>query len=161
MSRPLVISDCDEVLLHMVAPFKAWVEANHGVHFSLQTNNFAAAMRHADDGRAVEPARIWQLLDGFFDTQMHAQPAIAGAVEAVGAIADRADFVILTNLGHSYREARTRQLADLGIHARVFTNQGPRARRSRPSSKNTSPRARCSSTTCPSITIPPPASPPR
>jgi len=126
MSRPLVISDCDEVLLHMVAPFKAWVEANHGVHFSLQTNNFAAAMRHADDGRAVEPARIWQLLDGFFDTQMHAQPAIAGAVEAVGAISDRADFVILTNLGHSYREARTRQLADLGIHARVFTNQGPK-----------------------------------
>jgi hypothetical protein len=43
-------------------------------------------MRHADDDRAVEPARIWQLLDGFFDTQMHAQPAIAGAVEAVGAI---------------------------------------------------------------------------
>jgi hypothetical protein len=65
----------------------------------METNDFAAAMRHADDGRAVEPARDLALLDGFFDTQMHAQPAIAGAVEAVGAMADRADFVILTNLG--------------------------------------------------------------
>ena len=25
MTRPLIISDCDEVLLHMVAPFKDWL----------------------------------------------------------------------------------------------------------------------------------------
>jgi hypothetical protein len=33
MSRPLVISDCDEVLLHMVAPFQAWLKANHDIDF--------------------------------------------------------------------------------------------------------------------------------
>jgi hypothetical protein len=33
MTRPLVISDCDEVLLHMVAPFKAWLKAHHDIDF--------------------------------------------------------------------------------------------------------------------------------
>jgi hypothetical protein len=121
----------------------------------MESNDFGKAMRYVHDGRAVESREIWRLLDLFFDTQMHAQPAIAGAVDAVGALADRADFVILTNLGHSYRAARTAQLADLGIKARVFTNQARKARRSRPFSTNIARPARCSSTICPSTTIPP------
>jgi hypothetical protein len=126
MTRPLVISDCDEVLLHMVAPFQAWLKAHHDIDFVMESNDFGKAMRYVHDGRAVESREIWRLLDLFFDTQMHTQPAIAGAVDAVGALADRADFVILTNLGDSYRAARTAQLEGVGIKARVFTNQGPK-----------------------------------
>ena len=126
MTRPLVISDCDEVLLHMVAPFQVWLKAHHDIDFVMESNDFGKAMRYVHDGRAVESREIWRLLDLFFDTQMHTQPAIAGAVDAVGALADRADFVILTNLGDSYRAARTAQLEGVGIKARVFTNQGPK-----------------------------------
>ena len=31
MSRPLLITDCDEVLLHMVAPFREWLAEGEGV----------------------------------------------------------------------------------------------------------------------------------
>ncbi|ODU68088.1 MAG: hypothetical protein ABT11_17865 [Novosphingobium sp. SCN 66-18] len=125
MSRPLIISDCDEVLLHMVAPYKEWLAERHGIDFAMQSNDFGKAMRYADGGY-VEPAEIWRLLNLFFDTEMYRQQPIAGAVDGVNALAEHADVVILTNLGDHRREDRARQLRDVGIHARVFTNTGPK-----------------------------------
>ena len=66
------------------------------------------------------------MLGGFFDTEMHRQMPIPGAIEGINALADHADVVILTNLTDERQQSRTRQLADHGLHARVFTNQGPK-----------------------------------
>ena len=126
MSRPLVISDCDEVLLHMVAHFKEWLEESEGVRFELKGNNFGTAMRWADTGEPLEQKEIWRFLGGFFDTQMHRQLPIAGAIDAINRLAEQADVVILTNLNDDRQEQRTRQLAEHGLHARVYTNQGPK-----------------------------------
>lgn len=126
MTRPLVISDCDEVLLHMVSPYKDWLAEHHGVAFHMVGNDFTHAMRHAASGELVEPAEIWRLLNLFFDTEMHRQHPINGSVHAMNTLAEAADVVILTNLLDHRAEARARQLADHGIHARVFTNQGPK-----------------------------------
>ncbi len=121
-----MISDCDEVLLHMVAPFRDWLDETQGVTFSMAGNNFATAMRWTESGLAVEQPDIWRLLGGFFDTEMHRQMPIAGAVDGINALAEHADVVILTNLNDERQVHRVRQLADHGIHARVFTNQGPK-----------------------------------
>lgn len=126
MSRPLVISDCDEVLLHMVAHFKEWLEESEGVRFELKGNNFATAMRWEKTGEPLEQADIWRFLGGFFDSQMHRQLPIEGAIEGINRLAEDADVVILTNLNDERQERRTRQLAEHGVHARVYTNQGPK-----------------------------------
>lgn len=126
MSRPLIISDCDEVLLHMVAPFKDWLEGTQGVSFNLVGNNFGTAMRWLETEELVEQEDIWRLLNSFFDTEMYRQMPIAGAVEGINRLAEDCDVVILTNLLDKRRENRARQLADHGVHARVFTNQGPK-----------------------------------
>jgi len=126
MSRPLVISDCDEVLLHMVAHFRDWLGESEGVDFMIGSNSFARAMRWRESGEAVEEREIWRLLGRFFDTEMDRQHPIEGAVEGIAALADHADVVILTNLNDERRERRARQLMDHGIDARVFTNQGPK-----------------------------------
>jgi hypothetical protein len=126
MTRPLIISDCDEVLLHMVAPFKDWLEASQGVNFQLEGHNFAEALRWQASGELLAPPDIWRMLGGFFDTQMDSQMPIAGAVEGINTLAEKADVVILTNLVDERREKRAAQLAAHGIHARVFTNQGPK-----------------------------------
>jgi hypothetical protein len=81
MTRPLIISDCDEVLLHMVAPFKDWLEATQGVAFNLEGHNFAEALRWQASGELLAPPDIWKMLGRFFDTQMDSQMPIAGAVE--------------------------------------------------------------------------------
>lgn len=126
MTKPLLISDCDEVLLHMVAPFRDWLAESQGVTFKMEGNNFANAMRWTDGGEVVGEKDIWRLLGGFFDTEMDRQNPIAGAIESINTIAENADVVILTNLTDERQAMRTEQLAKHGVHARVFTNQGPK-----------------------------------
>jgi hypothetical protein len=126
MSRPLIVSDCDEVLLHMVAPFRDWLGESQGVTFKMDNADFSKALRYTQSGELVPPEQIWSLLNKFFDTEMYRQQAIAGAVAGINAIGKDADVVILTNLNDHRRDMRARQLADVGINARVFTNQGPK-----------------------------------
>ena len=126
MSRPLLITDCDEVLLYMVAHFKAWLEETQGVDFQMVGNDFSEAMRWRESGDLVAPTEIWGFLRSFFDTEMHRQDPIPGAVEGIATLSQHADVVVLTNLTDRHREMRAEQLANHGIHARVFTNQGPK-----------------------------------
>lgn len=125
MSRPLVVSDCDDVLLRMVAPFRDWLGERHGVDFAM-SSDFATAMRYRASGELVPGHEMLRLLNLFFDGEMHRQSAIPGAVEGIAALTEHADVVVLTNLGDHRQEARARQLQEVGIAARVFTNQGPK-----------------------------------
>ncbi|MEN7537559.1 HAD family hydrolase [Aurantiacibacter flavus] len=126
MNRPLIVTDCDEVLLHMVRHFREWLDAEHQVGLELETHSFAKAMRRHGETEPLQEEEMWRLLGLFFDTQMDSQEPIAGAVEAINTLQERADVVVLTNLIDSRQEARVRQLQRLGIEARVFTNQGPK-----------------------------------
>ena len=126
MSRPLIISDCDEVILHMVAHFKDWLEDSQGVDFNLEGHNFSEALRSREIGELLKPDEIWKKLGGFFDTEMDRQLPIAGAVEALNELNEHADVVVLTNLVDFRRDKRAEQLAKHGLHAQVFTNQGPK-----------------------------------
>jgi FMN phosphatase YigB (HAD superfamily) len=126
MNRPLIVSDCDEVLLYMVSHFRDWLGEEQGVHFDMGSSNFAQAMCRRDSGESLVEAEIWQLLNLFFDGQMHRQTPVEGAVEAIGELSKHADVVVLTNLKDFRQDARARQLAEHGIALKVFTNQGPK-----------------------------------
>ena len=126
MSRPLIISDCDEVLLHMVAPFRDWLADQHGISFDMSSGDFVNAMTRQGTGELVATKEIWPLLNLFFDSEMHRQHPIAGSVAGVAALAEHADVVVLTNLQDHRQQTRTHQLAEFGINLRVFTNQGPK-----------------------------------
>ena len=123
MSRPLLISDCDEVLLHMVSHFADWVSEAHGLTFNLEALAFRNALRDSA-GRPVPEERVWPLLDGFFDTEMHRQNVVPGAAEALRRIGEMADIVILTNIGDRYEAGRVEQLSRFSIHHRVLCNRG-------------------------------------
>ena len=124
MSRPLLITDCDEVLLHMVAHFRDWVGERHAIDFALHTGEFSGALTHRDDGRVVDETQVWPLLESFFTTEMARQTLVPGAGEALQRIAEVADIVVLTNIGEHGHAGRVAQLADHGIHHRVRCNQG-------------------------------------
>ena len=124
--RPLIISDCDEVLLHMVSPFRDFLSEAHDIDFSMDHGDFARALTCRKTGELVQPEDIWRLLNLFFDTEMHRQQPIAGAVHGINTLAEHADVVILTNLNDHRAEHRAVQLRNVGIDARVFTNQGPK-----------------------------------
>ena len=124
MSRPLLISDCDEVLLHMVAHFEEWLDEAHGIDFDLESGEFGSALTRKASGEAVPPDQIWPLLDGFFRNEMHRQTLVPGAAEALGRIGEVADIVILTNLGDEAHGWRVEQLANHGIRHHVVCNRG-------------------------------------
>lgn len=124
--RHLVVTDCDEVLLHMVRHFREWLDEEHDVDFALEGNPFVQSMHRRGSAEAMTEEQVWRLLGEFFDTQMHTQKPIEGAVAAVAELQREADVVVLTNLVDHRGEPRLRQLRDLGIMAPVYTNQGPK-----------------------------------
>ena len=126
MSRPLVISDCDEVLLRMVTHFRDWLDEDYAIDFTLDGGDFSKALSWRDSGKTLEPTDIWKYLNLFFDHEMDRQDPIAGAVDAINTISEQADVVILTNLLDEKRDKRAAQLQRFGIHAQVYTNQGPK-----------------------------------
>ena len=124
MTRPLVITDCDEVLLHMVVPFAKWVDEEHGVLFRMEDASFAGALKRKECGTPLEAAEVWPLLDGFFRTEMERQYPIRGAMAAMAAIGVDADIVVLSNVGPDHQAARAAQLAALGLAAPVIGSRG-------------------------------------
>ncbi len=124
MSRPLIITDCDEVLLHMVVPFRDWLDEAHDVHFSLENVGFVDALRRKACGTVLEQGEVWTLLRAFFETEMHRQMPIFGALEALDRLSAIADIVVLTNIHEEAHERRIDQLRALGLHHPVHWNQG-------------------------------------
>lgn len=124
MSKPLLITDCDEVLLHMVSHFRDWVDEVHDIDFALVGGDFSGALKRRSSGESLKREDVWPLLDGFFQTEMYRQTLVPGAGEALAALGEVADIVVLTNLGHHFNEARATQLLGHGIAHRVVTNQG-------------------------------------
>lgn len=127
MSRPLLITDCDEVLLHMVSHFADWVAEARGYSFNLTAGAFRDALRDGA-GQPVAEEDVWPLLDSFFDTEMHRQNIVPGAAEALKAIGEHADIVVLTNIGDRYEAGRVEQLERFEIRHRVLCNRGGKGR---------------------------------
>ena len=130
MKRPLLISDCDDVLLHFLPHFAEWLDEAHAIRFDFDAPGFAAALRHRDGGLVAED-RVWPLLNRFFEGEMHRQSLVAGAAEALGTIGEVADIVILTNIGDAHHAGRIAQLDAFGIRHRVICNQGGKGRPAR------------------------------
>jgi hypothetical protein len=128
MSRPLLVTDCDEVLLHMVSHFAEWLDEEHQVHFDLESGQFAEALTDRRSGETLDSERVWPLLDQFFRSQMHRQTLVPGAIAALERIAEVADIVILTNLGDEAHGWRVDQLAGHGIAHEIVCNQGGKGR---------------------------------
>ena len=124
MARPLIISDCDEVLMHMVVPFGAWLADDHDIEFKMEDATFGNALKRRSCGTPLEAFEVWPLLDGFFRHEMHRQYPIAGAAAALQRLSAIADIVILTNVGPDHAVARTAQLAAAGMPYHVIGSRG-------------------------------------
>lgn len=122
--KPLLITDCDEVLLHMVRHFGEWLGATHDIDFALNGSDFADSMRRRGDGSTLAAPEMWALLDSFFPAEMERQTLVPHARTALNRIAEVADIVVLTNLQDHCRDHRITQLANHGIVHRVECNQG-------------------------------------
>jgi hypothetical protein len=122
--KPLLICDCDEVLLHMVRHFGVWLGETHDIEFIPNGGDFATSMKRRDGTPAPSREEMWGMLDQFFPAEMDRQTLVPHAREALATLSEIADVVILTNLTDICRQPRIEQLAKFGIQHRVECNQG-------------------------------------
>ena len=123
-ARPLLITDCDEVLLHMVKHFRDWLGEHKAIDFTIGAGDFQASMKRRDGVGPLEQHEMWGLLRDFFPHEMSRQTLVPHAADALRALAGQADIVVLTNLADECRQPRLDQLAAHGINHRVVCNQG-------------------------------------
>jgi hypothetical protein len=122
--RPLLICDCDEVLLHMVRHFGTWVGEAHGIDFTVGSPEIWGSMRRRATGETPSREEMWGLLGDFFPGEMDRQTLVPHAAESLAALGEAADVVVLTNISDACRVPRSDQLAKFGIDARVVCNSG-------------------------------------
>jgi hypothetical protein len=122
--KPLLITDCDEVLLHMVRHFGVWLGETHDIDFVPNGGDFVSSMTRRNDGPALTREDMWGMIEGFFPNEMDRQTLVPHAREALASLSQVADIVVLTNLQDVCRQPRIEQLAKFGIDHRVECNQG-------------------------------------
>lgn len=125
-TRPLIITDCDEVLMHFAAPFAAYLDSEHAMDLKFQSFSLAGSITKRSSGASLEQHEVEPLIDGFFATHIHTQEPVAGAVSALERLARVADIVVLTNVREVVRQSRSQELIRHGMPYRVIPNQGPK-----------------------------------
>jgi len=124
--KPLLLVDCDNVLLEFVRPLQSWLLDRHDIDFRIESYALLSNMRHRGDGRTVSKAEFPALLEGFFADGQPLQQALPGAVEALQQLARDMDVIVLTNIPEQWRHLRLQHLRGLGIDAPVVANAGPK-----------------------------------
>jgi len=123
--RPLIICDVDEVVLQFVAAFERHI-VRHG--FRLDARSFALfgnIRRNADDSEA-DDAEVGDLLRSFFAAETGRMDLVPGALNALRALGELAQIVLLTNIHATYFQARLDNLRAHGLTYPVLANEGPK-----------------------------------
>ncbi|MCU0829908.1 MAG: hypothetical protein MUC58_00050 [Rhizobiaceae bacterium] len=126
-TRPLIVCDVDEVILHFVEPFGAFLD-HKGWTFTPRSYRLTGNIHARDGGAAATQEQVWALLGDFFAAQHEWQTPIADAREELHALGDQFDIVLLTAMPHAYRDTRKRFMAGLGLDQPLLTvesDKGP------------------------------------
>lgn len=121
-ARPLVICDADDVLFHFLAGFAAFL-VERGLYFDWTSYSLDGTIHDAEDKRALTLEKAGALLNEFFDHVEDLEP-IDGASQALAAIAETAQIVIMTNIPARVSEERRRSLDQHGLSYPMVMNVG-------------------------------------
>ena len=121
-TRPLVVCDADDVLFHFLAGFAAFL-VERGLYFDWTSYSLDGTIHHADGTHTLALEKAGALLDEFFDHVEDLEP-IDGAPQALAAIAEWAQIVIMTNIPARVSEGRRRSLDRHGLPYPMVTNIG-------------------------------------
>ncbi|MDG1690945.1 MAG: hypothetical protein P8I95_02080 [Alphaproteobacteria bacterium] len=119
-TRPLIITDADEVLLkfmqrveHYLETLGLWIDLSS---FALSTN-----IKSRETNESVQ---VPTLIDDFFASQTPYIEAADGAADTLSSLSEHAQIIVLTNLPAAHREARIENLKGHGMAYPVVVNSG-------------------------------------
>lgn len=123
ITRPLLVCDVDEVILHLVAPFEQLLNEG-GMELRKKLVKLNGNVFHKSDGREAKQEDIWGVLNQLFEQQIERQTIVDGAVSILAELSNDIDIVLLTNLPHKYGDLRRSYLCEAGIPYPLVTNSG-------------------------------------
>ncbi len=123
ITRPLLVCDVDEVILHLVAPFEQLLD-ERGMELRKKMVKLNGNVFHKSDGREADQNDIWEVLNQLFEQQAERQTVVEGAVSILAELSNDIDIVLLTNLPHEYGDLRRSYLGEAGIPYPLVTNSG-------------------------------------
>ncbi len=124
-TRPLVICDVDEVVVHFTRDFEDFL-GGLGLWLDTSISLFSSNIRTQKTRILLSPEEIEKTVVQFFAERTLDMQTIEGAVEALHSIGKSADVIMLTNLPHEAGDDRRANLAGHGLNFPVVTNSGPK-----------------------------------
>lgn len=124
-SRPLIISDADEVLLQFMAGLERFLE-RRACYMDFTSFRIHGNVKHRATREAVADEEVTGLLKTFFENETRTLEAVPGAAAALTDLSRHAQIIILSNLPESARAARIENLTGHGIVYPVIAGKGPK-----------------------------------
>lgn len=120
--RPLLVLDVDDVVLEFIRPFPRFLDAR-GLKLNMASFRLTGNITETATGRLVEQPEVTALLDDFFHGQADWQTITDGAAEALRALSEHAEIVLLTAMFHRHRDTRRAHLDALGLPYPLLTTE--------------------------------------
>jgi hypothetical protein len=122
-ARPLLVTDCDEVLVRFIAGLERYLGARD---HRLDLKSFALTgniKRNADD-HVLTQEEVSALLANFYAVETDRLDAYEGAADALARLSAHWQIVVLTNIPEERRPSRSAQLRAHGMDYPVIANTG-------------------------------------
>ncbi len=120
--RPLLVLDVDDVIIEFIRPFPNYLKSK-GYELRLKSFRLHGNIFDIAADAPAEHELVSTLIDGFFADQAEWQTVTAGAAEALDALGDSAEIVLLTAMPHRHREIRRNHLDNLGLTYPLLTTE--------------------------------------
>lgn len=122
-SRPLIITDADEVLFSFMVGLEAFLETRE-LYFDWSSFALTGNIRRIATREPLEQQDVGTLLMDFFDQRCAHLPTVAGAAEGLASLSDHAQIVVLSNVPPKYAEKRRAGLLGGGMDFPLIANIG-------------------------------------
>jgi len=122
-TRPLIISDADEVLLQFVAGLELYLD-RQGLWLDLKSFALSGNIKEKSTNKPIPAAKTPDLLADFFVSEAGRLVAVEHAADALKTLSGRAQIIVLTNVPFAQRDARAESLARQGMDYPVIANKG-------------------------------------
>ncbi len=120
--RPLVISDADEVLLQFMRQFEIYLDRND-MWIDLSSFRLQGNIKYKGSDEAVDMTNR-NIIDDFFVAETLNFSPVEGAAEALNALSQEAQIIILTNLPLAQKSERQINLSKHGMDYPVIVGSG-------------------------------------
>jgi len=121
--RPLIISDADEVLFLFMEAFERFL-ATRELWIDLSSFALAGNIKRLGTDEAISVDSTRALIPDFFAEATETMEPVPGAADALAALSERAQVVVVSNVPVIQRDARIRALARHAMGYPVVANVG-------------------------------------